>query len=196
MERPYAPSAVLPAPPRRNQLRGHNFLTRTVFQEMMRGTRFSYPCRQVKKQVSCLNLTPSDCINDYGFRVITLKSLLSAVHGLLSEASAARIFDSLSLSRSVPALKRSRYAGTHDRCTSDSHGRDFERTSQRSTCTAQTLLSAQFWRAQPQILGRKSRIRKSHSHTCQLANPTAPVPAGKHEERESVASTDSRIPTP
>jgi hypothetical protein len=150
---------------------------------MMRGNRFSYPCRQVKKQVSCLNLTPSDCINDYGFRVITLKSLLSAVHGLLSEASAARIFDSLSLSRSVPALKRSRYAGTHDRCTSDSHGRDFERTSQRSTCTAQTLLSAQFWRAQPQILGRKSRIRKSHSHTCQLANPTAPVRASMKSAR-------------
>jgi hypothetical protein len=125
----------------------------------------------------------SDCINDYGFRVITLKSPLSAVHGLLSEASAARIFDSLSLSRSVPALKRSRYAGTHDRCTSDSHGRDFERTSQRSTCTAQTLLSAQFWRAQPQILGRKSRIRKSHSHTCQLANPTAPVRASMKSAR-------------
>jgi hypothetical protein len=156
---------------------------RTMFTEMMHGIRFAYPHRQGTQQVSSLNLTAS--LTSWGLGLVTLNS--PCMDNCQKRAQPG--FSILSPSRSVPPLKRSWCSGTHGWCTSDSHGRDFERTSQPSTrliSYAKTLLPALFWRAQPHILGRKSRIEKSHSHTCQMADPTAPVRAGEHEGRESV----------
>jgi hypothetical protein len=171
------------APTRRNQVCGNDFLMRTMFTEMMHGIRFAYPHRQGTQQVSSLNLTAS--LTSWGLGLVTLNS--PCMDNCQKRAQPG--FSILSPSRSVPPLKRSWCSGTHGWCTSDSHGRDFERTSQPSTrliSYAKTLLPALFWRAQPHILGRKSRIEKSHSHTCQMADPTAPVRAGEHEGRESV----------
>ena len=135
----------------------------------------------------------SDCIADFGFRVITLQSpMCTAVRSECSQ-DFRRSLCQTSCNRSPITF------GTpaHMACVQVIPGAVIWRVSTEHLISdAKTLLQVLFWRAQHHSLGRKSRIDIFQSHMRQIAAPTVPVRTGEHEERESVGSVESRFPPP